>query len=135
MFFYKSIVFFKEKYYFHRFPDHNGLSQATNFNSIKSCLYVIKGLLFLSKLKEISKQKKIYCKQRIEKLLTDLYPLLFLTSKKNLIKLSRYIHKNLNLFLLLKKYKHKIFDDLIMQIQMNSTNFCSMCFAQVYFPF
>lgn len=107
LFFSKSIVFFKEKYYFHRFPDHNGLSQATNFNSIKSCLYVIKGLLFLSKLKEISKQKKIYCKQRIEKLLTDLYPLLFLTSKKNLIKLSRYIHKNLNLFLLLKKYKHK----------------------------
>lgn len=107
LFFSKLIVFFNEKYYFHRFPDHNGLSQATNFNSIKSCLLVIKGLLYLSKLKKISSQKKIYCKQRIEKLLTDLYPLLFLTSKKNLIRLSRYIHKNLNLFLLLKKYKHK----------------------------
>ena len=106
LFFSKSIVFFNEKYYFKRLQNHTGLASTTNFNSVKSCIVALKGLLKLSSLKKISSQKKIYCRKRIEKLLTDLYPLLFLTSVKNLIILSKYIYKNLNLFLMLKKYKH-----------------------------
>ena len=106
LFFSKSIGFFNEKYYFKRLQNHAGLASTTNFNSIKSCIVVLKGLLKLSSLKKISSQKKIYCRQRIEKLLTELYPLLFLTSVKNLIMLSKYIYKNLNLFLMLKKYRH-----------------------------
>lgn len=102
----KSIVFFNKKYYFKELQGHTSLATTTNFDSIKSCIVVLKGLLKLSSLKKISLQKKIYCRQRIEKLLTDLYPLLFLTSIKNLIILSNYIYKNLNLFLLLKKYRH-----------------------------
>ena len=106
LFFSRSIVFFNEKYYFKRLQNHAGLASTTNLNSVKSCIVVLKGLLKLSSLKKISSQKKIYCRKRIEKLLTDLYPLLFLTSIKNLIILSKYIYKNLNLFLMLKKYKH-----------------------------
>ena len=106
LFFSKSIVFFNEKYYFKRLQKHAGLASKTNFSSVKSCIVVLKGLLKLSSLKKISSQKKIYCRKRIEKLLTDLYPLLFLTSIKNLSTLSKYINKNLNLFLMLKKYKH-----------------------------
>jgi glycosyltransferase involved in cell wall biosynthesis len=106
LFFSKSIVFFKEKYYFKSIQDHTNLGNTTNFNSVKSCIVVLKGLLKLSSLKKISSQKKIYCRKRIEKILTDLYPLLFLTSIKNLIILSEYINKNLNLFKMLKKYKH-----------------------------
>ena len=106
LFFSKLIVFFNEKYYFKRMQDYAGLASTTNFNSVKSCIVVLKGLLKLSSLKKISSQKKIYCRKRIEKLLTDLYPLLFLTSVKNLIILSKYIYKNLNLFLMLKKYRH-----------------------------
>ena len=106
LFFSKSIIFFNEKYYFKRLQKHAGLANTTNFSSVKSCIVVLKGLLKLSSLKKISSQKKIYCRKRIEKLLTDLYPLLFLTSIKNLITLSKYINKNLNLFLMLKKYKH-----------------------------
>ena len=106
LFFSKSIVFFNEKYYFKRLQKDGGLASTTNFNSVKSCIVVLKGLLKLSSLKKVSSQKKIYCRKRIEKLLTDLYPLLFLTSIKNLITLSNYIYKNLNLFLMLKKYRH-----------------------------
>jgi len=106
LFFSKSIVFFNEKYYFKRLQNDGGLASTTNFNSVKSCIVVLKGLLKLSSLKKVSSQKKIYCRKRIEKLLTDLYPLLFLTSIKNLITLSNYIYKNLNLFLMLKKYRH-----------------------------
>ena len=106
LFFSKSIVFFNEKYYFKRLQKDGGLASTTNFNSVKSCIVVLKGLLKLSRLKKVSSQKKIYCRKRIEKLLTDLYPLLFLTSIKNLITLSNYIYKNLNLFLMLKKYRH-----------------------------
>jgi len=102
----KSIVFFNEKYYFKRLQNNAGLASTTNFNSVKSCIVVLKGLLKLSSLKKVSPQKKIYCRKRIEKLLTDLYPLLFFISVKNLITLSKYIYKNLNLFLMLKKYKH-----------------------------
>ena len=106
LFFSKSIVFFNKKYYFKELQGHASLASTTNFNSIKSCVVVLKGLLKLSSLRKISSKKKNYCRQRIEKLLTDLYPLLFLTSVKNLTKLSNYIYKNLNLFLLLKKYRH-----------------------------
>jgi glycosyltransferase involved in cell wall biosynthesis len=106
LFFSKSIVFFNEKYYFKRLQNDGGLASTINFNSVKSCIVVLKGLLKLSSLKKVSSQKKIYCRKRIEKLLTDLYPLLFLTSIKNLITLSNYIYKNLNLFLMLKKYRH-----------------------------
>ena len=107
LFFSKSITFFNKKYYCKELRNHSSLASTTNFNSVKSCIIVLKGLLKLSSLKKISAQKKNYCKRRIEKLLTDLYPLLFLTSTKNLIILSKYINKNLNLFLMLKKYKHK----------------------------
>ncbi len=105
-FFSKLIVFFNEKYYFKSIQGHTNLGNTIDFNTIKSCIVVLKGLLKLSSLKKISSEKKIYCRKRIEKLLTDLYPLLFLTSTKNLITLSKYINKNLNLFLMLKKYKH-----------------------------
>ena len=40
--------------------------------------------------------------------------------------LKDYHENETRIYQMRELYKHKIFDDLIMQIQMNSTNFCSM---------
>lgn len=100
----KFITFFKYKFYFYR-GSTNSLGHTINFNTTRSCVVILKSLLKLYKLKNISFQKRKYCESRITIILQHLYPLLFLTSNKNLTILSKDIYENIYLFSLLKKIK------------------------------
>ena len=82
-------------------------SNPTNYDTTKSSVIVLKSLLELSSLKKISEQRKIFCKSRIEMVLRHLYPSIFFSKSKELNILSQYIYKNINLFLLLKKYNQE----------------------------
>ena len=66
---------------------------------------ILKSLLKLYELKNMSFQKRKYCESRIAIILQHLYPLLFLTSNKKLTILSKDIYQNMHLFLLLKRIK------------------------------
>ena len=89
----KNFFFFNKPFYCYCSGAGN-LSDSMSYNAGLSCLKVSNNLILLKELKLLSKEKRLYIKKVINKLLKQFIARLICSPKKNIFKFSSYIKRN-----------------------------------------